>query len=125
MRVKYIVNENAGVVVCIGYHTSLDVAKELGMVSKHPSWDEIVEVAPYLINDEYKGVAKLSEGDTWSMENGKKVAYAKMMKKYLGAKRKLIKQMAEDAQGTYLWLTNICDEMRGEIEEMDKLYKSV
>ena len=91
MRVRYIVKKDEGVVICLGQGTALDAMKELGIFNyKEPDFDLVFSLPEYIISDEYKGVARLCDGDTWNEEFGKEIAYQKMKKKYLRAKIKAV-----------------------------------
>lgn len=101
MEVRYIVKAEDGVVVCIGSDSSMDLLKDLNY---RLTADTMVEdILPFIIKDEFKGVAKLSDEDKlagvkFDEKLGKKIAYAKMQAKYLKAKEKVIKKMLEDVE---------------------------
>lgn len=101
MEVRYIVKAEDGVVVCIGSDASMDLLKDLNYKL---SADTMVEdILPFIIKDEFKGVAKLSEEDKiagvkFDETLGKRIAYAKMQAKYLKAKSKVVKKLLEDVE---------------------------
>ena len=101
MEVRYIVKAEDGVVVCIGSDASMDLLKDLNY---RLTADTMVEdILPFIIKDEFKGVAKLSEEDKiagvkFDETLGKKIAYAKMQAKYLKAKSKVVKKLLEDVE---------------------------
>ena len=101
MEVRYIVKAEDGVVVCIGSDASMDLLKDLNY---RLTADTMVEdILPFIIKDEFKGVAKLSEEDKiagvkFDETLGKKIAYAKMQAKYLKAKSKIINNMLEEVE---------------------------
>lgn len=101
MEVRYIVKAEDGVVVCIGSDASMDLLKDLNYKL---SADTMVEdILPFIIKDEFKGVAKLSEEDKiagvkFDETLGKRIAYGKMQAKYLKAKSKVVKKLLEDVE---------------------------
>ena len=101
MEVRYIVKAEDGVIVCIGSDASMDLLKD---INYKLSADTMVEdILPFIIKDEFKGVAKLSEEDKiagvkFDETLGKKIAYAKMQSKYLKAKGKVIEKMLADVK---------------------------
>lgn len=99
MRVRYIVKKDEGVVVCLGELATLDLAKDLGFVPKNGEVD-LIELIPYMINDTYRGVARLAEGDAWDEALGKEIAYNKMIAKYLKAKTKKVESILKDVEDT-------------------------
>lgn len=99
MRVRYIVKKDEGIVVCLGELATLDLAKDLGFVPKNGEVD-LIELIPYMINDTYRGVARLAEEDTWDETIGKELAYNKMMAKYLKAKSKKVESILKDIEAT-------------------------
>ena len=102
MRVRYIVKKDEGVVICRGQGTALDAMKELGIFNyKKPDFDIVLSLPEYIISDEYKGVARLCDGDTWDEEFGKEIAYQKMKKKYLRAKIKAVDRAVEHLAKEY------------------------
>ena len=101
MEVRYIVKAEDGVVVCIGSDASFDLLKDLDY--KLCADTMVDKILPFIIKDEFKGVAKLSEEDKvagvkFDEELGKKIAYAKMQAKYLKAKSKVINNMLEEVE---------------------------
>ena len=101
MEVRYIVKAEDGVVVCIGSDASFDLLKDLDY--KLCADTMVDEILPFIIKDEFKGVAKLSDEDKaagvkFNEELGKKIAYAKMQAKYLKAKSKIINNMLEEVE---------------------------
>ena len=102
MRVRYIVKKDEGVVIGLGQGTALDAMKELGIFNyKEPDFDLVFSLPEYIISDEYKGVARLCDGDTWDEEFGKEIAYQKMKKKYLRAKIKAVGRAVEHLAKEY------------------------
>lgn len=101
MEVRYIVKAEDGVVVCIGSDASFDLLKDLNY---RLTADTMVEdILPFIVKDEFKGVAKLSEEDKiagvkFDETLGKRIAYAKMQAKYLKAKSKVVKKLLEDVE---------------------------
>lgn len=121
MRVRYIVKEEEGIVVCLGEGTALDLAKDLGLINVRDfSIEDVVEVAPLLISESYKGVARLSKEDTWNVEIGKKVAYAKMMTKYLRAKSKLLCNLENQALESHLYFAQQRKDLWEKINSLNK-----
>lgn len=121
MRVRYIVKEEEGIVVCLGEGTALDLAKDLGLINvRNFSIEDVVEVAPFLISESYKGVARLSKEDTWNVEIGKKVAYAKMMTKYLRAKSKLLGNLEKQALESHLYFAQQRKDLWEKINSLNK-----
>lgn len=101
MEVRYIVKAEDGVVVCIGSDASFDLLKDLDY--KLCADTMVEDIMPFIIKDEFKGVAKLSDEDKvagvkFDEELGKKIAYAKMQAKYLKAKSKVVKKLLEDVE---------------------------
>lgn len=99
MRLRYIVDKEHGVVVCIGECSEFDLMKDLGILDKDCSnIDDIPlqELLEYSLSSSFKGVAKLAYGDVWDEQFGKDVAREKCFAKYNSAKKhkvdKLIKQ---------------------------------
>lgn len=126
MRVRYFIKKEDGIVVCIGENTALDVAKELQLInSKNFDTEDLIEVIPFLISDSYKGVARLSSEDVWDEEVGKKIAYAKMMTKYLKAKSKVLGDLSKETYENYLWLTELCEGFNNQISSFDKELKQL
>lgn len=121
MKVRYIVKEAEGIVVCLGEGTALDVAKELGIINpKDFTTDELIDTIPFLISDCYKGVARLSKEDTWNEETGRKVAYAKMKRKYLSAKLKVMVQLVKDTNDTLINFMQKAQSLDEEIGRLDE-----
>ena len=101
MEVRYIVKAEDGVVVCIGSDTSMDLLKDLNYDLSEDTM--VVDILPFIIRDEFKGVAKLSDEDKLAGVEfdellGKKIAFAKMQAKYLKAKSKIINNMLEEVE---------------------------
>lgn len=87
---KFIVKPEDGVVVCILDNTMLDLVQDLKIPFDAPM--ECVE--PLLLNESYKGIARLSKDDTWNEEFGRNLAFEKAYVKYKAAKvKKLTKLM--------------------------------
>ena len=101
MEVRYIVKAEDGVVVCIGSDASFDLLKDLDY--KLCADTMVEDIMPFIIKDEFKGVAKLSDEDKldgvkFDEKLGKKIAYAKMQAKYLKAKSKIINNMLGEVE---------------------------
>ena len=101
MEVRYIVKAEDGVVVCIGRDARIDLLKDLDY--KLCADTMVEDIMPFIIKDEFKGVAKLSDEDKkagvkFDEKLGKKIAYAKMQAKYLNAKSKIINNMLEEVE---------------------------
>lgn len=112
MEVRYIVKAEDGVVVCIGSDASFDLLKDLDY---NLCSDTMVEdILPFIIRDEFKGVAKLSDDDKkagvkFDEKLGKKIAYAKMQAKYLKAKSKIVKRILSDLEEAQKGLNEILE----------------
>ena len=115
MKVRYIVKKDEGVVICLGQGTALDAMKELGIFNyKEPDFDLVLSLPEYIISDEYKGVARLCDGDTWDEELGKEIAYQKMKRKYLRAKIKAIGRAVEHLAEEYQKALDVHNKLWGE-----------
>lgn len=101
MRVRYFVNEEKGVVVCVGQNCKFDLIREIGAFEE--------ESSPLVLSDEYKGVARLQCGDVWDKDFGKKLAYAKMLKKYVGAKHKKLIALIKETKKVSEFLKHLSD----------------
>ena len=112
MEVRYIVKAEDGVVVCIGSDASFDLLKDLDY--KLCADTMVEDIMPFIIKDEFKGVAKLSDEDKlagvkFDEELGKKIAYAKMQAKYLKAKSKIVKRILSDLEEAQKGLNEILE----------------
>lgn len=90
MRVRYFVDKEKGVVVCVGQDCMFDLIKDVG------AKEELF--SPLLLSDNYKGVARLQDVDVWDEDFGKKLAYAKMVKKYASAKQKKLNALIKNTE---------------------------
>lgn len=86
---KFIIKPADGVVVCILEDTAFDLVRDMNFPSTMPL--EFMEI--FVISDQYKGVARLHEGDTWDEEFGKKLAFEKAYMKYKAAKVKKLEKV--------------------------------
>jgi hypothetical protein len=117
MRVRYIVKKDEGVVICLGQGTALDAMKDLGIFNyKEPDFDLVFSLPECIISDEYKGVARLCDGDTWDEKFGKEIAYQKMKKKYLRAKIKAVGRAVEHFAKEYQEALRVHKNLRAEEE---------
>lgn len=101
MRVKYFVDKEKGVVVCVGQDCMFDLIREVGAT------DELF--SPLLLSDLYKGIARLQDGDVWDEDYGKKLAYAKMIKKYVNAKQKKLNALIKDTEEVSEFLKHLSE----------------
>lgn len=124
MKKKFIVKKDEGVVVAIGSFCTFDLAKDLGILHKNDDVLEMLDIInPYLIQDTFKGVAKLSPEDEWDESKGKDIAEAKMLIKYLKAKKKVLDKNLADIDIVGQALAELAD-LQGElIEEVSKVLK--
>lgn len=113
MRVKYFVDKEEGVVVCLGVNVGLDVFKDLGV---KPNTVDIFspENMQLIIRDKFKGKAKISKEDKiagvkFDEELGKKLAYQKMQSKYLKAKERVVRELLEDVNEAKKSLEEVLD----------------
>lgn len=98
MRLRYIVDKEHGVVVCIGECGEFDLMKDLGVLDKDCSnIDDIPlqELLAYSLSSSFKGVAKLADGDVWDEQLGKDVAREKCFAKYNSAKKHKVEKLIE------------------------------
>lgn len=101
MRLRYIVDKEHGVVVCIGECGDFDLMKDLGILDKDCSnIDDIPlqELLAYFLSSSFKGVAKLADGDVWDEQFGKAIAREKCFAKYNSAKKHKVEKLIEQAE---------------------------
>lgn len=95
-EVNYIVNEEAGVVIC---NISDCECNAIAMIDKRTGlFSNPLGYIPeeFYMNEQYKGVARCAEGDTFDEEYGKKLAYRKAYLKYTIALSKKISYILKD-----------------------------
>lgn len=85
---KFIIKEEDGVVVAILQGTAMDLIKLLNVDT-----DDYRVIEKLLLSDQYKGVAKLADGDVWNEEVGKEIAFEKAHAKYKEAILKRLKMI--------------------------------
>lgn len=101
MRLRYIVDKEHGVVVCIGEFGEFDLMKDLGILDKdYSNIDDvpIQELLAYSLSSSFKGVAKLADGDIWDEQLGKDIAREKCFAKYNSAKKHKVEKLIEQAE---------------------------
>lgn len=101
MRLRYIVDREHGVVVCIGEFGEFDLMKDLGILDKYYSNIDdvpIQELLAYSLSSSFKGVAKLADGDIWDEQLGKDIAREKCFAKYNSAKKHKVEKLIEQAE---------------------------
>lgn len=101
MRLRYIVDKEHGVVVCIGECGEFDLMKDLGILDKYCSnIDDIPlqELLAYSLSSSFKGVAKLADGDVWDEQLGKDIAREKCFAKYNSAKKHKVERLIEQTK---------------------------
>lgn len=101
MRLRYIVDKEHGVVVCIGECGEFDLMKDLGILDKDCSnIDDIPlqDLFAYSLSSSFKGVAKLADGDVWDEQFGKDIAREKCFAKYNSAKKHKIEKLIEQTE---------------------------
>ena len=101
MRLRYIVDKEHGVVVCIGEFGEFDLMKDLGILDKDCSnIDDIPlqELLAYSLSSSFKGVAKLADGDVWDEQLGKDIAREKCFAKYNSAKKHKVERLIEQTK---------------------------
>lgn len=85
---KFIIKEEDGVVVAILQNTSMDLINLLKVDT-----DDYRVIEKLILSDQYKGVAKLADGDVWDEEVGKDIAFEKAHAKYKEAILKRLKMI--------------------------------
>ena len=92
---KYIVNEEKGIVVCI---ISDCEENAIALIDEQLNYALNGMDIPnkYILNNNYKGIAKCAAGDTFDEEYGKKLAYKKAYLKYVTALNKKVKCFVDD-----------------------------
>lgn len=101
MRLRYIVDKEHGVVVCIGECSEFDLMKDLGILDKDCSnIDDIPlqELLEYSLSSSFKGVAKLADGDVWDEQFGKDIAREKCFAKYNSAKKHKVENLIKQTK---------------------------
>lgn len=129
-NVDYIVKEEEGVVVCIISDCNFNA---VALVDKYSNIFEnpFVSFVPdaFLINDQYKGVAKCSQEDTFNEEYGKKLAYRKAYLKYVTALEKKVNFIANEHKKAMDRIKNGLDKavakIDGKTEKAVELYVEV
>lgn len=99
MNIRYIVKQEDGVIVAIADNCYFDVINDLA--KKNAPIEPMIELdecGDLLINNTYKGVARLAEGDEWDEEFGKKIAKEKALRKYLVAKEKAVQKFVDNSR---------------------------
>lgn len=96
--VNYIVNEEAGVVVCVISNCEANV---IAMIAEQTDlfnvpFGFVLEDFDFFMNNQYKGVAKCAKGDTFNKEYGKKLAYRKAYAKYARGLNRRINYILKD-----------------------------
>lgn len=117
MRLRYIVDKEHGVVVCIGECSEFDLMKDLGILNKdYSNIDDvpIQEFITYSISSSFKGVAKLADGDIWDEQLGKDIAREKCFAKYNSAKKHKVEKLIEQAE-----------EVLGVLNKLKEAYESL
>ena len=125
MRLRYIVDKEHGVVVCIGECGDFDLMKDLGILDKDCSnIDDIPlqELLAYFLSSSFKGVAKLADGDVWDEQLGKDIAREKCFAKYNSAKKRKVERLIEKAESVLEVLNSLKEdyETLGTIENYYK-----
>ena len=125
MRLRYIVDKEHGVVVCIGECGDFDLLKDLGILDKDCSnIDDIPlqELLAYFLSSSFKGVAKLADGDVWDEKLGKDIAREKCFAKYNSAKKHKVERLIEQAKSVLEVLNSLKEdyETLGTIENYYK-----
>lgn len=114
MRVRYFVDKEKGVVVCVGQNCMFDLIRDVGATDKLSS--------PFLLSDVYKGIARLQDGDVWDEDYGKKLAYAKMIKKYVNAKQKKLNALIKDTKEVSEFLKHLSENYVRECMRADQAF---
>ena len=127
MRLRYIVDKEHGVVVCIGECSEFDLMKDLGILDKDCSnIDDIPlqELLAYFLSSSFKGVAKLADGDVWDEQLGKDIAREKCFAKYNSAKKRKVERLIEQAKSV-LEVLNSLKEDYETLGTIDNYYKRI
>ena len=90
---KYIIKKEDGVVVAILQGTAMDLIKLLNVDT-----DDYRVIEKLILSDQYKGVAKLADGDVWDEEVGKDIAFEKAHAKYKDAILKRFKMIKKSLE---------------------------
>lgn len=92
--IKYLVNENEGVVTCIlGNCSNIPVIRIKKYMGNQFS---VKNKQRYRINDTYSGVARCASEDTFDVEVGKKIALTKAKQKRAKAINKALNVFTKD-----------------------------
>ena len=127
MRLRYIVDKEHGVVVCIGECGEFDLMKDLGVLDKDCSnIDDIPLQAllAYSLSSSFKGVAKLADGDVWDEQLGKDIAREKCFAKYNSAKKHKVERLIEQAKSV-LEVLNSLKESYENLGTIENYYKRI
>lgn len=127
MRLRYIVDKEHGVVVCIGECGDFDLLKDLGILNKDCSnIDDIPlqELLAYFLSPSFKGVAKLADGDVWDEKLGKDIAREKCFAKYNSAKKHKVERLIEQAKSV-LEVLNSLKESYETLGTIENYYKRI
>ena len=90
MEVSYKVDKENKVVVCFGKDTAFDVLDDLK--SSYDETTPLEALSPFMIRDMFVAKVKCDERDEFDEFVGKKLAYKRMMAKYIDAKQKIQKK---------------------------------
>ena len=127
MRLRYIVDKEHGVVVCIGECSEFDLMKDIGVLDKDCSnIDDIPlqELLAYSLSSSFKGVAKLADGDVWDEQLGKDIAREKCFAKYNSAKKHKVERLIEQAKSV-LEVLNSLKESYETLGTIENYYKRI
>lgn len=106
---KYIINEEKGIVVCIisdCEENAIELIDE--QFGYTHAFNNIPIPVKYILNNNYKGVAKCADGDTFDVEYGRKLAYKKAYLKYVTALNKKVNHFVNDyKKHTTQMITNL------------------
>lgn len=94
--VNYIVKENEGIVVCIISGCSCNAIE---LTDNYTGLHDVPMFMPpdkFLLNNQYRGIAKCNVNDTFDEEYGKRLAYRKAYLKYTTALEKKVKYITTD-----------------------------
>ena len=127
MRLRYIVDKEHGVVVCIGECGEFDLMKDLGVLDKDCSnIDDIPlqELLAYSLSSSFKGVAKLADGDVWDEQLGKDIARKKCFATYNSAKKHKVERLIEQDKSV-LEVLNSLKESYETLGTIENYYKRI
>ena len=94
MEVSYKVDKENKVVVCFGKDTAFDVLDDLK--SSYDETTPLEALSPFMIRDMFVAKVKCDERDEFDEFVGKKLAYKRMMAKYIDAKQKQVNILLAD-----------------------------